>query len=335
MAQLKEKEIVMSKPSLLTLRRFVPPPRTTRFRLKTVDLDGPVAYADFGGEGPTLVLVHGLGGNHLNWLPAAPMLAKHARVLAVDLVGFGRTPAAGRGFGLDAQRTMLERFLDDVAGTPSVVVGNSMGGTLALSLAASAPDLVAGAVMVSAALPPPKGASFSFEIIRRSLVQALPGVGELAMYWNGRRQGARGLFLDLLTLGTKDVRRVPPEVVEANVSIIADRMQKSPLGHAQSYLQASRSLFFQLMTPGLVEGWARQVRSPVLLMHGAEDRLVPPACSTELHEMRPDFDLEIFDDAGHVPQMEDAARFTERLVAWLAAQRSRWVPPEDQVRMAS
>ncbi|NUO50400.1 MAG: alpha/beta hydrolase [Polyangiaceae bacterium] len=307
-------------PSLLTLRRFAPPPRTTRFRLKTVDLDGPVAYADFGGEGPTLVLVHGLGGNHLNWLPAAPMLAKHARVLAVDLIGFGRTPAAGRGFGMDAQRQMLERFLEEIPGTPSVLVGNSMGGTLALQVAASAPDLVASAVLVSPALPPPEGASFSFEIIRRSLVQALPGIGELAMYWNGRRQGARGLFLDLLTLGTKDVSRVPPEVVEANVSIIADRMQKSPLGHAQSYLQASRSLFFHLMQPGLVEGWARRVRSPVFLMHGADDQLVPAACSKELHAIRPDFDLQILDDVGHVPQMEDAQRFTDSVVRWVRKQ---------------
>src|SRR5688500_14578566 len=73
---------------LVSLRRRAAPPPTTRFRLRTVDIGGPVTYADFGGEGPTLVLLHGLGGNHLNWLPAAPMLAKHARVLAVDLLGF-------------------------------------------------------------------------------------------------------------------------------------------------------------------------------------------------------------------------------------------------------
>src|SRR5689334_8362686 len=139
--------MVMNKPSLLTLRRFAPPPRTTRFRLKTVDLGGPVAYADFGGEGPTLVLLHGLGGNHLNWLPAAPMLAMHARVLAIDLIGFGRTPAAGRSYGLDAQCAMLERFIAEVVGGPAVVVGNSMGGTLALHLAARAPRLVAGTVL--------------------------------------------------------------------------------------------------------------------------------------------------------------------------------------------
>src|SRR5512139_75955 len=141
--------MAMIKSSLLTLRRFAPKPRTTRFRLRTIDLGGPVAYADFGGEGPTLVLLHGLGGNHLNWLPAAPMLARHARVLAVDLLGFGRTPGAGRGYGLGAQAAMLRRFMTEVAGTRSIVVGNSMGGTLALHVAATSPDLVAGVVLVS------------------------------------------------------------------------------------------------------------------------------------------------------------------------------------------
>ncbi len=307
---------------LVSLRRRATPPRATRFRLRTVDIDGPVTYADFGGEGPTLVLLHGLGGNHLNWLPAAPMLAKHARVLAVDLLGFGRTPGAGRGYGLGAQHAMLERFLAEIPGTPSVVVGNSMGGTLALQLAAKRPDLVAGAVLVSPALPPPPKAPVSLEMLGRCLVQALPGVGELSVYWNGRRTGARGLFLDLLTLGTKDVERVPPEVVEANVSLLADRMERQPLGHAQSYLQASRSLFFHLAQRDVVEHWARQVRAPVLVVHGAEDRLVPAAASKWLAGVRPDFDVQILGDVGHVPQMEDARRFTDRVATWLGAQHS-------------
>ena len=44
-------------------------------RSRTIDLDGPVHYADFGGTGPTLVLVHGLGGSHVNWMAVGPALA--------------------------------------------------------------------------------------------------------------------------------------------------------------------------------------------------------------------------------------------------------------------
>src|SRR5689334_13091156 len=58
---------------------------------RTVDIGGPVHYVDFGGdpEGPTIVLVHGLGGSHLNWDLLAPLLTDSARVFALDLPGFG------------------------------------------------------------------------------------------------------------------------------------------------------------------------------------------------------------------------------------------------------
>ena len=56
-------------------------------------------YVDFGGpdDGPTIVLVHGLGGSHLNWDLLAPRLTPHARVLALDLPGFGRSEPGDRG----------------------------------------------------------------------------------------------------------------------------------------------------------------------------------------------------------------------------------------------
>ncbi|MFT3771536.1 MAG: alpha/beta hydrolase [Minicystis sp.] len=302
----------MTAPSLRDLRR------PSRFRLVRENLPGgPVAYADFGGRGPTMVLVHGLGGCHLNWLPAAPLLADHARVLAVDLVGFGRTEAAGRAHGLEAQRAMLEEFLAEVVRGPAVLVGNSMGGLLCLQHAARAKEQVSGLVLVSPALPPPPGARLDPAMIAGYALRATPGVGELAMWLEGRRRGARGLFLDQLTLGTSDVRRVPPEVVEANVSLLEDRVQQRPFGHAQSYLDASRSLLWHLAQPARVEGWVQAVRAETLVLHGADDRLVPSACSRRLAQARRDWTVEILSGVGHVPQMEDAPRFVERVVAWL------------------
>lgn len=292
-------------------------------RLEITDAGGPAAYADFGGEGPTLVLLHGLGGCHLNWLPAAPMLARHGRVIALDLVGFGRTPSAGRGHGIDAQLAMIERFLAEVVRGPAVLVGNSMGGLLALMHAARAPEQIAGLVLVSPALPPPLSTQPDPATTARFLVHALPGVGELSMFLDGRRAGARGLFLDMLTLGTKDVARVPREVVEANVALIEDRMEERPFGHAQSYFDASRSLLWHLARRGLIDACVRGVRAPTLVLHGADDRLVPVAASRRLAEMRPDFRVEILDDVGHVPQMEDAPRFVARVGAWLDRNHTR------------
>src|SRR5438093_12174415 len=79
---------------------------------RMVDLDGPVHVADFGGEGPSVVLVHGLGGSHVNWLAAGPLLARSARVVALDLVAFGRTPPEGRSSGIGANADLLAEFID-------------------------------------------------------------------------------------------------------------------------------------------------------------------------------------------------------------------------------
>src|SRR5256712_14166815 len=112
-------------------------------RSRTIDLDGPVHYADFGGTGPTLVLVHGLGGSHVNWLAGAPVLARRARVLAVDPAGFGRTPLGERSADVHANPVLLDRFPHPVAAGPPGLGRDSMGRPVAMMDAARAPERVA------------------------------------------------------------------------------------------------------------------------------------------------------------------------------------------------
>ena len=110
----------------------------TRF----IDLGGPVHVADFGGEGPPIVLLHGLGASHTGWMPVGPGLARRGRVIAPDLIGFGRTPLDGRRSTIQANVDLVSRLLDrELAGEgPVTVVGNSMGGMVSVMLAAARPD---------------------------------------------------------------------------------------------------------------------------------------------------------------------------------------------------
>ena len=70
-----------------------------------LDVGGPVRVAEYGGEGPLILLVHGLGGSTENWDVAGPLLATNGRVVAIDLIGFGdsepgdRRPTRGRQRG--------------------------------------------------------------------------------------------------------------------------------------------------------------------------------------------------------------------------------------------
>src|SRR5207253_8902843 len=120
---------------------------------KTVDIDGPVHYYDFGGSGPPLVCIHGLGGAALNWMSVGHGLAQGHRVLVPDLRGFGRTPLGRQSASIDATQRLLDRFIHEVAGSPSVRVGTSLGGSLAPLQAARPPATAGAAVPAVRALP--------------------------------------------------------------------------------------------------------------------------------------------------------------------------------------
>ena len=120
----------------------------------TIDLNGPFHYADYGGSGPAIVLVHGLGGSFINWMVVAPELAKSGRVLALDLPGFGRSPPEGRSVSIRAQVGAVTKFIQHVvADGPCTLVGNSMGGMISSMLAVERPELVSRVVLVNPALP--------------------------------------------------------------------------------------------------------------------------------------------------------------------------------------
>src|ERR1700693_5284058 len=122
-------------------------------RHRTVDLDGPVHYLDFGGEGNPLVMVHGLGGSAVKWMAVGPELAERHHAVAVDLAGFGQTPLFHRSAALGANAGLVHTFIEHVIGEPVVLMGNSMGGHISILEAADHPRWVTALVLVDPAIP--------------------------------------------------------------------------------------------------------------------------------------------------------------------------------------
>jgi pimeloyl-ACP methyl ester carboxylesterase len=135
-----------------------------------------------GGEGPPMVLLHGLGGNRLDWRWVLPTLATGHRVHAPDLPGFG-----GTGSPPDCSPKFYERFVTEVLDTlhldSAVLVGNSLGGLAALRVALHSPVRVS-ALCVAA------GAGLGREVSRALRLLAIPPVGEAAVEWGRTRIGA-------------------------------------------------------------------------------------------------------------------------------------------------
>src|SRR5512143_2671098 len=185
---------------------------------RTIDLDGPVHYADCCVEGRAIVLVHGLGGSHANWLAVAPRLTRHGRVYAIDLAGHGHTPSLGRTAEVGANRRLLDRFLAAVAGGPAILVGNSMGGYISIDEAAAAPEKVAGLVLVAPAIPRVSGAGFDREVTAFFAGILLPGVAWVLMRRRARRTPEQNVR-ETLRLCCVDASRVDPAVVAAHVEL--------------------------------------------------------------------------------------------------------------------
>lgn len=285
-------------------------------RGRTIDIDGPVHFADFGGAGRPLVLVHGLGGSHLNWMAVAPRLGERGRVLAPDLPGFGRTPLAGRSADIRANQRLLDRFLDTVVGEPAILVGNSMGGLIALLETADAPAKVAGLVLIAPAQPRPAGTRIDLFVAGAFAVYALPGVGERVLRWRAARLGAEGLVRSTLRLCCVDPAAVPPDAVAAHVALARERLAGMPWANS-AFLQASRSLIAFLARPSRVYDAVRRIAAPTLLVQGTHDRLVPLAASNALATLRSDWTYSVFDAVGHVPQLEAPERVATTLASWL------------------
>jgi pimeloyl-ACP methyl ester carboxylesterase len=281
---------------------------------RQADINGPVHYADFGGSGPPIVLVHGLGGSHVNWYRLAPLLTGRARVLAVDLVGFGRTPPQGRSTAVHANADLLARFVAEVAGAPAILVGNSMGGMVSLLTADRHPDHVAGLILIDPSVPQPR-ARVDVEVARNFLLYATPFVGERFMAWRRARLGPTGLVHETLRLCCADPARVPDEFIDASVALHRERLGMPWANSA--FLAAARSILLVLARPDRYRRLIRDVDVPVLLIHGEEDRLIPAPAARQVAELRPDWTVELLAGVGHVPQIEAPDQTAAHINRWL------------------
>jgi pimeloyl-ACP methyl ester carboxylesterase len=284
-----------------------------------VDALGPVHYRMWEGsrDGPTFVCVHGLGGSLLNWASVAPGLAQHGPVIALDLAGFGLTPLEERGAGVGANRKLLDGFLRTLDLPPVVLIGNSMGGMVSLIQAAHAPASVQSLVLVDAAFPRTRTVQGQFDPRVASLfaLYSTSRVGEWFARMRSRRLGAEGLVRETLRVTAADPASMDPLLVQA---MIEQTRWRQELDYATSaFLAAARSIFRAQVAPGRYRALVRSVARPALVMHGARDRLVPVATAREAAADHPNWKLVVFEDLGHIPQMEAPQRWLHEVERWL------------------
>jgi pimeloyl-ACP methyl ester carboxylesterase len=284
-------------------------------RHKTVDLDGPVHYIDFGGEGLPVVMVHGLGGNALNWMAVGPGLSQHHRAIALDLTGFGQTPLFHRSATVGANASLVHSFIEQVIGEPVILMGNSMGGHIAIVEAADHPRWVRALILVDPAIPGVRMIRPQAGLLGVAAALSIPGLAEIVLDRRVRELGAERLVKQTINVVAADPTRIDPAVIEAHVELTRERAN---LGrqYSRAFLQATRSLGLRMADPRF---WTKvkRVQAPTLVVHGDQDRLIPISAAQDLVRRRPDWTLEVFEGVGHVPMMETPEQFLRVVNQWM------------------
>jgi 2-hydroxymuconate-semialdehyde hydrolase len=264
--------------------------------VRTVTVDGSPVHVMESGTGAAVLMLHGSGPGTTGsgaWAPTAQALGTSWRLVAPDQAGFGRTPVpAGSRGGLRLWTEQAAGLMDALGVEHYAVVGHSMGGAVALALAAARPRQVTHVVAVSTMGAP--GAPLSAEL---DAIWAAPA-GPL---------GAR----DMLRRLVYDQALVTEPAVDARAAA----------------MRAGAAAFAPLFPPPRAR-WADElalpaqtlagVRAPVLLVHGAQDRVTPiGTAALPLLEHLADVRLHVFGRCGHVPAVEHPHDFRRLLSCFL------------------
>jgi pimeloyl-ACP methyl ester carboxylesterase len=285
--------------------------------IRTVDLDGPIAYRAWDGPSDTaFVLVHGLGASHLSWVQVAEGLSGLGRVIAVDLPGFGASPLAGRGAGLMDQRRTISDVIRWVDAPRVILCGNSMGGAISILQAAVEPSTVGGIVLTNSVFPWRLRAVPHPLVIASFGVYATPRLGEGVVAWRVRDMDPEQMVRLSLRVLAADARSIPDDVVRLLVDLTRGRQNDPDV--TRSFIDGARSMLRLGRRPQVSRRALDNVTCPVLVLHGRRDRLVPVAFAEAELARHPGWRGRFFRDLGHIPQMEAPGRWLAEVADWFA-----------------
>jgi pimeloyl-ACP methyl ester carboxylesterase len=272
---------------------------------RRIEIDGlPIHYLE-SGTGRPLVLLHGAGDNALDWRWVMPALAATHRVYAPDLPGSPNSARPAADYSPAFFEHFVAGFLDALGIERAAMVGNSLGGLVALRLALSEPARVTALVLVdSAGLGRTVNPAFTSVNV--------PGLSEAAIpFWRtqvGAYQRAWGRTALLFAH--------PPGSVPSEWLAEQGRLALMP-----GYLEAHLTVLRALVNPGgqrevLVDRLSL-LKIPTLVVWGVRDQVFPHSQAREAVDRLQEGSLALIPDCGHMPHVECHDRFLAALDGFL------------------
>ncbi len=265
-----------------------------RYMTEPVDL-----FVRDSGQGPAIVFLHGLGGDHTVWNEVAPLLDGEYRVIRPDLRGHGRSPLpAGSTLSFEEMQQDVLRLLDGLQVREAHFVGLSAGAFLALSLARDHPGRVRGLVLVN-------GSAYCD-----------PHTREILESWKQeyREGGEDALVLRLM----KDL--YDRDWMEAHLDdadLMRRRLKETQLAVLTQWSERVEGFDMR--------GRLARIRAPTLILQGMSDVVVDPSHGRFLRQSIPGSELKIYRDTGHLMPVERPKETAEAVRAFVLATERR--PP--------
>jgi pimeloyl-ACP methyl ester carboxylesterase len=251
-------------------------------------VNGKELAVEVQGEGPAVLLVHGLGGTSNFYQVQAEALAERFRVIRVDSAGAGRSPVAD-GISITSHADDLAALLDALDVPAASVVGHSMGTLVVRELAVRHPGKVSALALLGAVREPAEAGRQA----QRDRAAVLRTQGTAAV--------APGVVANALSETT---RREKPEVAAFVRELV---MRQDPEGYARNCEALAAATDPGPIAPGL----------PLLLVTGSDDAVGPPEASQELADAHGSASVEVLPGVGHWTALEAARPVTDLLLKFL------------------
>lgn len=285
-------------------------------KLQFVSIHGHDVGYRTAGSGPVVVLIHGMAGSSATWRRVAPALAEHYAVVAPDLLGHGRSAKPRGDYSLGAYACGIRDLLVALGHERATIVGQSLGGGVAMQFAYLFPQRVERLVVVGSG-------GLGQEVSALLRVLSLPGAEAILPLV------ALPLIRDFVPrvtrlLGRAGLRPAPvaEEMWRAYASL-ADPDARVAFIHT---LRAVVDVSGQRVSAADRLYLAAEI--PTLVIWGDEDPIIPVAHAHRAHAAMPGSRLEIFEGAGHFPHCEQPDRFVRVLCDFLRSTRPRLLTEE-------
>jgi pimeloyl-ACP methyl ester carboxylesterase len=291
-------------------------PKPEDLELKEIELHGHrVAYL-CAGSGPVIVLVHGITSTSATWERVLPYLARRFTVIAPDLVGHGESAKPRGDYSLGAYASGVRDLLVALGHERATFVGHSLGGGVAMQLAYQFPERCERLVLVDSG-----GLGHEVSLLLRSAT--LPG-SELVLPLLAHTR--------VLDLG----RGVGQLLGRFGLSTGTDISQMAR-GHASLSDSDARMAFIHTLRT-IVDPTGQRVNAndrlylaeqvPFLIVWGERDGIIPVAHGVAAHEQVASSRLEIFEEAGHFPHLDEPLRFVDVISDFMDTTEPATVAPD-------